>query len=99
MSLSTSQLQSLIAVNAKQIDATNIFYQSYKDILKDFRECGKSDDSAYARYVKAKDKELRKMHLLEKNQKALKQALALAYEQEDFVKLTFIYESEEGAYA
>lgn len=64
-------LQSLAAVNAQQISAHQAFYQSYKDILKDFRECSKSDDEAYKRYTRLKDKELRKLHLLEKNQRAI----------------------------
>lgn len=97
--ISSNVLQSIIQINANNISATQCFYQSYKDILKDFRECGKSDDEAYSMYTRLKDKELRKLHLLEKNQKALKQALAEAYDEEDFVKLTYIYESEEGCYA
>ncbi len=97
--MDTRILQSIIQINANNISATQCFYQSYKDILKDFRECGKSDDDAYVRYTRLKEKELRKLHLLEKNQKALKQALADAYDEEDFVKLTYIYESEEGIYA
>lgn len=64
-------LQSIIALNARQIDLHNLQYQSYRDILKHFRECGKSDDVAYAKYSKLKDKELAKMHTCERNQREL----------------------------
>lgn len=98
--MTSSQLQSLIAINAKHIDAANIFYQSYKDILKDFRECGKSDDEAYSRYSKAAKKELARLHLLEKNQRALLAELRTAYYHENMIALTEIYgEESEGCYA
>lgn len=85
--LSSSTLQSLCAINARNIDLAQISYLSYKDIMKDFRECGKSDDEAYKRYVKAKDKELAKLHLLEKNQRALLAELDEIYYQEYMCRL------------
>lgn len=69
--MDTRILQSLVAINANNISATQCFYQSYKDILKDFRHCGKSDDEAYKRYTKSMLKEKHKLHLLERNQRAL----------------------------
>lgn len=83
--MDTRILQSLIAINANNISATQAFYQSYKDILKDFRECGKSDDEAYSRYTKLKDKELRKLHLLERNQRELLAELKWVQKVERFV--------------
>lgn len=85
--MNSSTLQSLMAFNAQQINAAQCFYISYKDILKDFRECGKSDDEAYARYKKAAEKELKKLHLLERNQKSLIQELRAVYDAEDIERL------------
>jgi len=99
MSLSSSILQSIIAINSQQIDLHNISYQSYRDILKDFRQCGKSDDEAYLRYTKSAEKELRKLHLLERNQRELLDELTFAYQHEDFVRLTEAHDAEEGCYA
>lgn len=83
--MDTKVLQSLAAVNAQQISTHQAFYQSFKDILKDFRECGKSDDEAYARYTHLKDKELRKLHLLEKNQRALLSELKWMQKMENYL--------------
>lgn len=77
--LNSSTLQSLIQINSDNISRVQAFYISYKDIMKDFRETGKSDDDAYAKYHKLAQKELAKMHLLERNQKALKKALEDEY--------------------
>ena len=77
--ISSSILQSLIQINSDNISRVQAFYISYKDIMKDFRETGKSDDEAYARYRKLAQKELAKMHLLERNQRALKKALEDEY--------------------
>ena len=92
--MNSSILQSIVQVNSDNIKRHQAFYISYKDILKDFRQCGKSDDEAYVRYSKAAQKELNKLHLLERNQRALLAELKDTYAEEDFERI--LNEYEEG---
>ena len=92
--MNSSILQSIVQVNADNIKRHQCYYISYKDILRDFRQCGKSDDEAYARYSKAAQKELNKLHMLERNQRALLAELNDTYGDEALYQM--LAEFEEG---
>jgi hypothetical protein len=85
--ISSPILQSLVQVNADNIMRVQAFYQGYRDIQKSLYHMF-GTDSEYKRYRKLADKELRKLHLLERNQRELLDELAFAYQHEDFVRLT-----------
>lgn len=89
--MNSSILQSIIAINAKQIDATNMFYQSYKDMMKNMRETGTNNDEKYSKFKKSADKELKRLHMFERNQRALLQELKEAYVMEDYERLCKVY--------
>lgn len=96
--ISSNILQSIIQINANNITQVQTFYQSYRDIQKN-RYYTSGPDSTYVKFRKLADKELRKLHLLERNQRELLDELAFTYQHEDFVRLTEAAEAEEGCYA
>jgi hypothetical protein len=89
-------LQSLIQINSDNISRVQSFYQSFKDISKNAFHAGK--DEEHKKYLKLAKKELAKMHLLERNQKILKQTLDDKYYNELMDKLTDDYDLLEMSY-
>lgn len=78
--LTPSMLQSLIQINADTITNQQAHYQSYRDFSKHAFHSGKAD--VHKKYLTLAKKKLHKLHLLERNQRELLDALQKAYWQE-----------------
>lgn len=90
--LDSRTLQSLIQINSDNITRVQAFYQSFRDISKNAFHADKDED--HKKYLTLAKRELAKMHLLERNQKSLKQALEHEYYVEHMERLSDIYWEE-----
>lgn len=80
--ISSPILQSIIQINADNIMRVQAHYQSYRDFSKHAFHAGKED--VHQKYLKLAKKELRKLHLLERNQRAMLAELRYVYDAEDY---------------
>jgi hypothetical protein len=89
--LNSSTLQSLIQINSDNISRVQAFYISYKDFSKHAFHNGNKE--VHSKYLTLAKKELAKMHLLERNQRALLEELKDVYEHEYFIRLLDVWEN------